>query len=191
MSDVLHTVLNSVKVLTLPTEQAASVQQILFRGVMTPTLTPVRPGLHRQMLDFSECHCRNNMVDRITATRSTSCPSFTNATSLLSGRGSWCLAPLGRHSCVCERLRRIEQLQKKPEEEVGRKIPRRPNSIFLHHADETPYEFVDPQGWKNSLLINASRCKIREVNFTGDSGNKGMRRSIRMPTLNPKHRPSN
>ena len=24
---------------------------------MTPTLKPVRPGLHRQMLDFSECHC--------------------------------------------------------------------------------------------------------------------------------------
>ena len=24
---------------------------------MTPTLTSVRPGLHRQMLDFSECHC--------------------------------------------------------------------------------------------------------------------------------------
>ena len=23
---------------------------------MTPTLTPVRPGLHRQMLDFSQCH---------------------------------------------------------------------------------------------------------------------------------------
>ena len=26
---------------------------------MTPTLTPVRPGLHRQVLDFSECHCHN------------------------------------------------------------------------------------------------------------------------------------
>ena len=40
----------------LPTEQAASVQQIhFFRGVMTPTLTPAMPGLHRQMLDFSEC----------------------------------------------------------------------------------------------------------------------------------------
>ena len=24
---------------------------------MTRTLTPVRPGLHRQMLDFSACHC--------------------------------------------------------------------------------------------------------------------------------------
>ena len=24
---------------------------------MTPTLTPVRPGLHSRMLDFSECHC--------------------------------------------------------------------------------------------------------------------------------------
>ena len=52
MFDVLHTVLNSVYVHTQP-QQCNS----FFRGVMTPTLTPVRPGLHRQMLDFSECHC--------------------------------------------------------------------------------------------------------------------------------------
>ena len=31
---------------TLPTEQASSAQQIFFCGVMTPTLLPVRPGLH-------------------------------------------------------------------------------------------------------------------------------------------------
>ena len=32
-----------------------------FRGVMTPALLLVRPGLHRQMLDFSkcQCHCRS------------------------------------------------------------------------------------------------------------------------------------
>ena len=55
----LHVPLMSdVQVHNLPTAQVASVQQILFfRVVMTPTLTPVRPGLHRRMLDFSECHC--------------------------------------------------------------------------------------------------------------------------------------
>ena len=44
--DALPTVLNSGFVHTLPKEQASTVQQILFRGVMTPTLLPVRPGLH-------------------------------------------------------------------------------------------------------------------------------------------------
>ena len=44
--DVLHTVPNSGFVHTLPKEQASTAQQILFRGVMTPTLLPVRPGLH-------------------------------------------------------------------------------------------------------------------------------------------------
>ena len=42
----MHTVLNSGFVHTLPKEQASTVQQILFRGVMTPSLLPVRPGLH-------------------------------------------------------------------------------------------------------------------------------------------------
>ena len=42
----LPTVLNSGFVHTLPKEQASTVQQILFRGVMTPSLLPVRPGLH-------------------------------------------------------------------------------------------------------------------------------------------------
>ena len=45
MFDVLHTVVNSVYVQTLPTEQAISVVTDFFRGVMTPTLTPVKPGL--------------------------------------------------------------------------------------------------------------------------------------------------
>ena len=31
--------------------------RFFFRGVMTLALMPVRPGLHRQMLDFFECHC--------------------------------------------------------------------------------------------------------------------------------------
>ena len=44
--DALHTVPNSGFVHTLPTQQATSAKQILFCGVMTPTLLPVRPGLH-------------------------------------------------------------------------------------------------------------------------------------------------
>ena len=44
--DALHTVHNSGFVHTLPKEQASSAQQILFWGVMTPTLLLVRPGLH-------------------------------------------------------------------------------------------------------------------------------------------------
>ena len=41
----LHTVISCVYVQNLPTEQATSVVTDFFRGVMTPTLTPVRPGL--------------------------------------------------------------------------------------------------------------------------------------------------
>ena len=44
--DALHTVLNSLYMHTLPKEQASTVQQILFCGVMTLTLLPARPGLH-------------------------------------------------------------------------------------------------------------------------------------------------
>ena len=44
--DASPTVLNSGFVHTLPKEQASTVQKILFRGVMTPSLLPVRPGLH-------------------------------------------------------------------------------------------------------------------------------------------------
>ena len=44
--DALPTVRNSGSVHTLPKEQASTVQQILFRGVMTLSLLPVRPGLH-------------------------------------------------------------------------------------------------------------------------------------------------
>ena len=44
--DALPTVLNSGSVHILPKEQASTVQQILFRGVMTPLLLPVRPGFH-------------------------------------------------------------------------------------------------------------------------------------------------
>ena len=150
------------------------------------------------MLDFSECHCRNNMVDRITATRSTSCPFLheRNVTPLwkrvMVSCSTWppllCLRASSQDRRIAEKTRRgIRQKDSKA-------------TVFhlLHHADETPYEFVDPQSWKNSLLINASRCKIREVNFTGDSGNKGMSKVhpnahslLSMPTLNPKHRSSN
>ena len=45
MFDVLHTVINSVYVQNLPTEQATSVVTVFCRGVMTPALTLVRPGL--------------------------------------------------------------------------------------------------------------------------------------------------
>ena len=45
MFDVLHTVINSVYVQTLPTEQATSVVTDFFREVMTPSLMPARPGL--------------------------------------------------------------------------------------------------------------------------------------------------
>ena len=45
--DALHSVLNSLYLLAhLANEQATPAKQILFRGVMTPTLLPVRPGLH-------------------------------------------------------------------------------------------------------------------------------------------------
>ena len=45
--DALHTVLNSGFVRTLPIEQASPAQQnLFFSAVMTPTLLPVRPGLH-------------------------------------------------------------------------------------------------------------------------------------------------
>ena len=44
--DALHIVHNSGFVHTLPKEQASSAQQILFCGIMTPTLLPVRPGFH-------------------------------------------------------------------------------------------------------------------------------------------------
>ena len=44
--DALPTVLNSRFVHTLPKEQASTVQQILFREVMTPSLLLVRQGLH-------------------------------------------------------------------------------------------------------------------------------------------------
>ena len=44
--DALHTAANSGFVHTLPKEQASPAQQIPFCGVMTPTLLPVRPGLH-------------------------------------------------------------------------------------------------------------------------------------------------
>ena len=44
--DASPTVLNNGFVHTLPAVQASTVQQILVRGVMTPSLLPVRPGLH-------------------------------------------------------------------------------------------------------------------------------------------------
>ena len=54
--DALPTVLNSGFVHTLPKEQASTVQQILFRGVMAPSLLPVQgQAFIRRMWDFSEC----------------------------------------------------------------------------------------------------------------------------------------
>ena len=47
MFDVLHAVINSVYVQTLPTEKATSVVTDFFRGAMTLSLMPVRPGLQR------------------------------------------------------------------------------------------------------------------------------------------------
>ena len=44
--DALHSVHNSLYLHTMPKEQASSVQQILFRGAMVPTLLPARPGPH-------------------------------------------------------------------------------------------------------------------------------------------------
>ena len=44
----------------LANDQASTAQQILFRGVMTPTLLPVRPGLHSTdvgLLGVCHCHC--------------------------------------------------------------------------------------------------------------------------------------
>ena len=42
----LHSTLRLSTVGHLANEQASTVPQILFRGVMTPALLPVRPGLH-------------------------------------------------------------------------------------------------------------------------------------------------
>ena len=60
--DALHSVLDSLYLHTLPKEQASSAKQILFRGVMTPTLLPVRPGLHSTdvgLLWVCHCHCHS------------------------------------------------------------------------------------------------------------------------------------
>ena len=42
----IHSVLKQFVPAHLANEQATSVKQILFCGDMTPTLLPVRPGLH-------------------------------------------------------------------------------------------------------------------------------------------------
>ena len=42
----LHTVLNSLYVHTLPMSKLHQHNRFFFRGVMTPTLLLVRPGLH-------------------------------------------------------------------------------------------------------------------------------------------------
>ena len=61
MFDVLHTVINSVYVQTLPTEQATSALTDFFSRVMTPSLRPLRPG-HKRLLDglpwVCHCHCQ-------------------------------------------------------------------------------------------------------------------------------------
>ena len=58
--DALHSVLKQFVPAHLANEQATSVKQILFCGVMTPTLLPVRPGLHSTdvgLLGVCHCHC--------------------------------------------------------------------------------------------------------------------------------------
>ena len=50
----------------LAKEQVSTAQQILFRGVMTPTLLPVRPGLHLTdvgLLWVCHCHCHSRLYD--------------------------------------------------------------------------------------------------------------------------------
>ena len=44
--DALHSVHQQFVFAHLANEQVLPVKQILFSGVMTPTLLPVRPGLH-------------------------------------------------------------------------------------------------------------------------------------------------
>ena len=44
--DALHSVLNSLYLHTLPMSKLHQHNRFFFRGVMTPTLLPVRPGLH-------------------------------------------------------------------------------------------------------------------------------------------------
>ena len=106
--DALHTVPNSGFVHTLPTEQASTTQQILFRGVMTPTLLPVRPGLHRQMLDFSECHCHCHFAAGRGEPASSTCEVSLNTGG--GSRRSCCIACGGSlASCsICDKaVRRV------------------------------------------------------------------------------------
>ena len=44
--DALHSVVNSLYFHTLPMSKLHQQNRFFFRGVMTPTLLPVRPGLH-------------------------------------------------------------------------------------------------------------------------------------------------
>ena len=87
---------------------------------MTLTLTPVRPGLRRQMLDFSECHCQCHCHCH---SRSWGSPTFTlwaqrrvgiDALSCsctearFEGRHAW-LDALSRHRASCTRSGRVKK----------------------------------------------------------------------------------
>ena len=59
--DALHSVLNSLYLHTLPMSKLHQQNRFFFRGVMTPTLLPVRPGLHSTdvgLLGVCHCHCQ-------------------------------------------------------------------------------------------------------------------------------------
>ena len=58
--DALHSVLNILFLQTLPMSKLHQQNRLFFRGVMTPTLLPVRPGLHSTdvgLLSVCQCHC--------------------------------------------------------------------------------------------------------------------------------------
>ena len=58
--DALHSVLNSLYLHTLPMSKLHQQNRLFFRGVMTPTLLLVRPGLHSTdvgLLGVCHCHC--------------------------------------------------------------------------------------------------------------------------------------
>ena len=61
--DALHSVLNSLYLHALPMSKLRQQNRFFFRGVMTPTLLPVRPGLHSTdvgLLGVCHCHCQRS-----------------------------------------------------------------------------------------------------------------------------------
>ena len=65
--DALHSVLNSLYLHTLPMSKLHQHNRFFFRGVMTPTLLPVRPGLHSTDVGLlGVCHCHCLLVSAVT-----------------------------------------------------------------------------------------------------------------------------